>query len=312
MRCDQQKSYGEDICSSWRNPVFDRVSGYADWLHSGVCRNLRRASHMCFNSCGSISAEAMRMRGTQPNARRQTHGGLLSTLPSRFLRRNPSVLLAAVALWGIICGVIGCGGGSMTGARGNSISGSAITQTLSVSPSSLGFGNVVVNTNSTVPVVVTDVGSSSVTVSQVTTTGTGFSVTGPTLPLTLSAGQNASFIVMFAPTASGIVTGNLSIVSNATDSPNLDPLSATAVNQHSVTLNWVASTSPNITGYNVYRGAVSGGPYTQINSSLVTVTTYSDTTVQSGETYYYVTTAVDSQGVGSGDSNQATILIPSP
>src|SRR5581483_11640967 len=61
-----------------------------------------------------------------------------------------------------------------------------------------------------------------------------------------------------------------------------------------VTLSWTASTSPNISGYNVYRGTVSGGPYSLISSSLVAGTSYVDTTVRDGQTYYYVTTAVDS------------------
>jgi fibronectin type 3 domain-containing protein len=52
------------------------------------------------------------------------------------------------------------------------------------------------------------------------------------------------------------------------------------------------------------------GPNTKINSSLDPNTTYSDTTVQAGETYYYVTTAVDNQGVESAYSNQSEATIP--
>jgi len=79
---------------------------------------------------------------------------------------------------------------------------------------------------------------------------------------------------------------------------------------HTVNLSWDASTSPNIVGYNIYRGANSNGPYTKINSALDPNTNYSDTTVQSGETYYYVTTAVDNQGVESAYSNQSEATIP--
>ncbi len=83
---------------------------------------------------------------------------------------------------------------------------------------------------------------------------------------------------------------------------------------HSVTLNWTASTSSNITGYNVYRGATAGGPYTKINPSLIasTSTSYTDTTVQGGTTYYYVATAVDNTGMESSYSNMATAVVPSP
>ena len=83
-------------------------------------------------------------------------------------------------------------------------------------------------------------------------------------------------------------------------------------NAHAANLSWTASTTPNVT-YNVYRAAASTGPFTTpLNSSPITGTTYVDTTVQAGQTYYYVATAV-AKGAESADSSppvQATI--PSP
>jgi fibronectin type 3 domain-containing protein len=67
-----------------------------------------------------------------------------------------------------------------------------------------------------------------------------------------------------------------------------------------------------VMGYNIYRGTVSGGPYTRINSSLTTAPYSTDSTVQGGQTYYYVTTAVDSTGMESTYSNQVQALIPIP
>lgn len=81
---------------------------------------------------------------------------------------------------------------------------------------------------------------------------------------------------------------------------------------HSASLNWTASTSSNVTGYNVYRATQSGGPYTKLTSSPVAGTSYTDVTVQAGQTYYYVTTAVDSSSNESVYSNQATAAVPSP
>ncbi|HEV2500518.1 MAG TPA: choice-of-anchor D domain-containing protein [Terriglobia bacterium] len=194
-----------------------------------------------------------------------------------------------------------------------SLSGTGSTQSLSLNPSSLSFGNITIGNNSVLPVVVTNTGTTSVTISQASATpGAGFSLTGPSLPITLAAGQNTTFNVTFTPTATGSATGNLSVVSDASSTPAAASLSATGVNKHSVTLAWVASTSTGITGYNVYSGTVSGGPYTKLNSSLVTSTTYTDSTVQAGQTYYYVTTAVESQSAESADSNQATAVVPSP
>lgn len=43
-----------------------------------------------------------------------------------------------------------------------------------------------------------------------------------------------------------------------------------------VHLTWSASTSSNISGYNAYRGTMTGGPYTKINTALISGLTYSD------------------------------------
>jgi fibronectin type 3 domain-containing protein len=80
--------------------------------------------------------------------------------------------------------------------------------------------------------------------------------------------------------------------------------------QHSVALSWTASSSPNIDGYNIYRSGTSGGPYSKLNSSLNPGTTYTDSTVVDGSTYYYVTTAVNSGSQESAYSNQAQAIIP--
>jgi Glycoside hydrolase family 44/Fibronectin type III domain len=77
-------------------------------------------------------------------------------------------------------------------------------------------------------------------------------------------------------------------------------LSATA-GTGQVALSWTASSAA--TSYNVLRGTASGGSYTQIGTA--TTTSYTDTGVTNGTTYYYVVTAVNSNGQ-SGNSNQAS------
>jgi hypothetical protein len=79
---------------------------------------------------------------------------------------------------------------------------------------------------------------------------------------------------------------------------------------HSVSLTWTASTSANIAGYNVYRSTTSGGPYTQLNASLLTTTSYTDNSVTAGQTYYYVATSVDTSNDQSAYSNQAQTTVP--
>jgi cellulose 1,4-beta-cellobiosidase len=83
-------------------------------------------------------------------------------------------------------------------------------------------------------------------------------------------------------------------------------LAATAQAQRGkIKLTWTQSTSPNITNNKVYRSTTSGGPYTLV-TSIAAATTYTDTGLTSGTTYYYVVTAVDSNGVESPYSNQAS------
>jgi fibronectin type 3 domain-containing protein len=77
-------------------------------------------------------------------------------------------------------------------------------------------------------------------------------------------------------------------------------LIATAGNQQA-SLTWTASSGA--TSYYVKRGTASGGPYTTVGSPAGT--TYADTSLTNGTTYYYVVTAVNATGQ-SGNSNQAT------
>lgn len=44
---------------------------------------------------------------------------------------------------------------------------------------------------------------------------------------------------------------------------------------HQVNLTWTASVDP-VDGYNVLRSSVSGGPYTKVNSALITGTSFTD------------------------------------
>ena len=81
---------------------------------------------------------------------------------------------------------------------------------------------------------------------------------------------------------------------------------------HMVSLSWTESTSSNIAGYNIYRAIYNSacGAYSKINSGLNVTTTYTDTSVVDGETYCYVTTAVDWSDAESGCSNTAEAVIP--
>jgi hypothetical protein len=187
--------------------------------------------------------------------------------------------------------------------------GAAPINQLSASSASLSFGSETLNTSSTQSVTLTNTGNSSVTISQVNVTGTGFSLSGSTPLLTLSPSQTASFGVTFTPTVAGSATGSASVVSTATNSPISISLSGSGAQPHLVSLSWSES-STGVVGYNVYSSTQASGPLTKLNAALVGTTAYTDNTVQSGQTYYYWVTAVDSSGDESPYSSDVSATIP--
>ena len=193
-----------------------------------------------------------------------------------------------------------------------SLSGTAVAAnyTLSVNPASLSFGSVNNGSTASQSFSVTNTGNSNVSISSITATGTGFSVTSGGSAVTLSPNQSTTVGVQFAPTAAGSVTGAVTISSNVTG-PSGVALSGTGVAPqltHTVALSWGASTS-SVAGYNIYRSAVSGSSYAKINSSPVGGVSFTDSNVQTGQTYYYVATAVDANGNESVYSNEVPAVV---
>jgi hypothetical protein len=191
--------------------------------------------------------------------------------------------------------------------------GLAATAFLSSSDSTLNFGNVVLGKSSGLPVTLTNAGNSNVTVSKVTVMGASYSATGVSAGLILAPGQSVQLDATFAPLTAGVFPGSVTVTSNATNSPANISLSgdATQASLHSVALTWAPSTST-VAGYNVYRSDVSGGPYSKLDSSLVAMDSYTDSTVQAGKTYYFVVTSVTAAGSESSDSTEASATVPTP
>jgi Abnormal spindle-like microcephaly-assoc'd, ASPM-SPD-2-Hydin len=183
---------------------------------------------------------------------------------------------------------------------------------LTLTPSSLNFGNVTVGSSATLQVTVSASGAA-VTISSDGSNSSEFVIVGLTLPVTLQAGQSIPVTVQFTPNASGKASGKVGFSSNAVDSPTVEQVAGTGVPQsaHSVYLTWNAGDG-NAVGYNVYRGTAQAGPFQEINTALDASTNYTDTTVASGTTYYYVATEVNAQGQESGYSNEVMAVVPSP
>jgi hypothetical protein len=197
------------------------------------------------------------------------------------------------------------------------LSGSATGQSgqLSLSPGTFNVGNVVVGASGSQSGTLTAIGAS-VTVSSLDSGSPEFSIRGLALPLTIAAGASANFTVAFTPQTSGIASVTGSFTSNASNSPTITSLTGTGIPAvaHMVNLSWTASTSSRVVGYNIYRAIFSRtcSSYSKINSGLNATTTYTDTSVAGGQTYCYVTIAVDSSNVHSGYSNAVKAVIPRP
>ncbi len=100
---------------------------------------------------------------------------------------------------------------------------------LSSNPSSEAFGNVTVGSQQTASETVTNTGGASVSITQATISGTGFTLSGITVPLTLTAGQSATFTVAFTPQTTGTASGNVIVTSNASNPTLTIPLSGTGI-----------------------------------------------------------------------------------
>lgn len=179
--------------------------------------------------------------------------------------------------------------------------------TLSVTPGSLSFGSVPLGTTSTQTSSLTATGGS-VTVTSAASSNGQFAISGISLPVTIPTGQSVSFGVVFTPSSAGTDSGNLSFASTTSTTKTVEAVTATATMPY-ISLSWSASTSE-VSGYNVYRGTSTNGPFARLNSKLDTNTSYVDNSIGVGATYYYATTAVNSSGQESAYSNLAEVSVP--
>jgi hypothetical protein len=121
---------------------------------------------------------------------------------------------------------------------------------VTLSPTSIDFGNATLGTTSTVvqPVTLTNSGNDTLTfTSNFTITGanlTDFGITSNTCGTTLAAGSSCGFNVTFTPSAVGARSADVSIADNAADSPQQIPLTGTGVGTPAVTLSATSLVMP--------------------------------------------------------------------
>jgi hypothetical protein len=192
----------------------------------------------------------------------------------------------------------------------------AYVPTLSINATSIAFGDVTLNTPATQSLTLTSTGTAPVTVSSATISGTGYSVSGATFPLTLSAEQTVTLSVEFDPTAAGADSGTLTISSNSsTNSTATISLSGTGGSSetYEVDLSWDApsSSSDPVAGYNIYRSPSGSSSYTLMGKVSSSELAYTDgSNIQDGQTYDYIVESVDASGNESVPSNMANVTIP--
>jgi len=111
----------------------------------------------------------------------------------------------------------------------------ATSDSVVASPASVSFGQVAVGSSSTQAVVLTNTRSWNVKLNSYQTTGTGFSVSGPTLPMTLSAGQSVTLNLTYAPTWVGVSGGSVFVFGASLNIPMSGTGTTNTVGQLTVT-----------------------------------------------------------------------------
>ena len=202
-------------------------------------------------------------------------------------------------------------------------SGEKAFANLQITPTVVSFGNLALKSTSTQNVTLQNTGDINLSLQGVTVSGAGFGYSDLSPGFSLAPNQKVTFQVWFSPKVAGAASATLTLLSPNISSPGTVSLSGDGVSsttptppptpppatQHSVALSWGASSSQ-VIGYRVYRSESSGSSYSALNGTAMNALNYSDSTVASGTTYYYVVTAVDSSGAESTYSNQATAVIP--
>src|SRR5207249_12163319 len=89
---------------------------------------------------------------------------------------------------------------------------------LNANPASDSFGSVQVGSSASQYQSVTNSGGSNVNISHANVSGSGFSISGLSLPITLTPGQSYTFSTVCAPTSSGTASGSIVLVSDASSS----------------------------------------------------------------------------------------------
>ena len=251
--------------------------------------------HSWTETVSALQAAGLGFTVTGPSLPAKLGAGQSLTLSVSFTPKTSGVIGGRIFISGPAMAI------PLTGTGSSTTSGS-----LTITPAQLSFGSVMLGETGMQTAVLSAVGTS-VTISSAASSSGQFTLPGATFPVTIAAGQSVQVNVAFTPTTAGNASGKLSFSSNATDAQASEPVAGTGTAPQ-VSLAWSPSTSQ-VQGYNVYRGAAPGS-YTKLNAGLDATTSFTDSTVKAGTTYYYAATAVNSSGQESTYSAPVEVQIP--
>jgi hypothetical protein len=180
---------------------------------------------------------------------------------------------------------------SVTGTGAGSTS---TTSQLAVSPTGASFA-VNVGSSQSQLVTVTSTGAATLSITQANVTGTGFSVSGLTLPLNLPPGQSSSFKVTFSPTAVGSDTGSVLLASNTPSSPTRIALTGVAVQP----------TSTGVTGVTISPT----NPSDQAGKTIQFADTVQGTTSNTSVTWTASAGSVSASGLFTAPPSAGTVTV---
>jgi hypothetical protein len=202
----------------------------------------------------------------------------------------------------------GCAG--IAAANGNAVLSGA---QFNANTSTISLGNVALGDTKTATITFTNSTNSAVTITNISVSGAGFNAGGIPSGTILNPGQTATLSITFTPSSTGSQSGSITVTSNAQNSSITVGLQASGVpaGNHLAALSWVSGGGSPV-GYFVYRGTTTGGPYTRLNAAADANTSYTDSAVTAGQSFYYVVTAVGPNNMESPYSNEVAATIPTP
>jgi hypothetical protein len=195
------------------------------------------------------------------------------------------------------------------------LSGTGASPGVGLSPSSLAFGSVPIDSVSSLQTIsLSNTGNAVLSITSLAIGGANssdFDETADTCGSSVVAGGKCTIGITFTPSLAGAETASINVTDNAGGSPQSGALSGTGA--HDVILTWTASTTSGVAGYNVYRGTIKGGESaTPLNPTPIAGTTLTDSNVLAGQAYYYVVTAVAAEGTEQSPcSSEASATVPS-